>query len=190
MTNIKNVNFEKFADEYGNLLKEFEVIKYFKCADGQWKEAERYGSDRDTYEVDGQLYFRSDDTLIMLNMDFDSKTCGACYQIGNLIKNNKKITGNEILFTCKIVSNYTLSFHKQSYSDGTCFYTLQDEKGDWNVGYGSDNISNLIARMQREITIYKIPETKYKKYPQEARNILNSYANMRKEVLNNLLEIE
>lgn len=85
--------------------------------------------------------------------------------------NDKTITNNEILFTCKAdIQNrereVSLSLHKQSYSDGTCFYTLQDRRGNWKVEHGSKNLSELIKQMEHELRI----EQEYK----TSKDIMNN----------------
>jgi hypothetical protein len=189
MNDIKNVNFDKFEDEFGNLLNEFEVIKYEKYSNGEWKETERKPSGRNTYIVEGQLYFRLDNSLIALNMDFNSKTCGACYQIGKTIEDKKKISGNEILFTCKANTGNMLLLYKQSYSDGTCFYCLKDGKGNWKVAYGNNNINELVNQIKHEIEIEEQQFRKMVQYPQEVQNIYSSALNIKHEVLNNMLAL-
>jgi hypothetical protein len=148
MNKLENVNFRKFEDEFDNLLHEFEVVKYEKMANDEWVEHSRFESGRSEYIVDGQLYFRLDNALISLNMDFNSPTCGACYQIGKTIENKRKIIGNEVL-----LKNNLYSLCRQNYLDGTCFYTLQDKNKNWNVEHGSDNITELIEQLEHEIKI-------------------------------------
>ena len=45
--------------------------------------------------------------------------------------------------------------HRQDYSDGTCFYTLQDNRGQFRVDYGNRDLSELIKVLEREIEIDK-----------------------------------
>lgn len=159
---LRNVNFKQFEDDFGNLTQEYEIIKYDKRLNGEWIEDERFNSSRNYYIIDGKIYHRIDNSLFPCNMDFDSATCGACYQIGKEIINNKKIIGNDILFTemCKLDDEIlTLSLHKQRYSDNTSFYSLQDEYNDFKLNYGSDNIDGIINQIEKEIA----QKEKYKK---------------------------
>lgn len=150
---MRNVNFNLFEDEFGNIIREFGVIKYEKRSDNTWVEVQRYESGRSHYVIEDQLYYRSDDILIKLNMDFNNPTCGACYVIGEEIKNKKKITGNHKLFTVYYPSN-RLSLHKQTYSDGTCFYSLLDRNDRSKVNYGSRNLDDLITQLKHENKVY------------------------------------
>jgi hypothetical protein len=108
------------------------------------------------------------------------------------IENKRKITGNEVLFICKVDLNNnksSLSLHKQSYSDGTCFYTLQNEKGNWDVRYGNGNIQELIKEIEWDIEINSKRENEYKNYPQKVQDIYNIYSKWYNEVLDNLKKI-
>ena len=67
-------------------------------------------------------------------------------------QNIKKIIGNEYL--CKS-EYFGLKLHKQSYSDNTCFYTLEDKYGDFRVDYGNENLQELINVLERENEIDK-----------------------------------
>jgi hypothetical protein len=149
------VDFSQFEDEYGNIKREFEVICYHKLSDGTWTVHKRFDSGRLCYEIDGKLYLRVDNNLITLNMDFESDTCHACYQVGKEITNRKKITGNAILFTCRSTTQNVLTLHKQSYSDGTCFYTLKDGYGHFKTHHASHNIDELIQQVKKEKEIYE-----------------------------------
>jgi hypothetical protein len=155
MNNINNVNFKIFEDELGNLKQEFEVIVYYKNTDGKWNEHERFESGRNYYVLNGQLYYRCNNSLLPMNMDFNNESCGACYVIGEEA-NNVKITGNEILFVRNAAfDNYNicLTLHKQNYSNGHSFYSLQDNDGQFKLGYGSEKIEDLIKQIESEILI-------------------------------------
>ena len=149
MNDIENMVF----DELGNLKEEFEIIQYEKYADGKWHENRRFSSGRSYFVFDDKIYYRCDGSLIELNMDFDSETCGACYKVAGVIEGRKKITGNEVLFKESTNNGYSLSLHKQSYSDGTCFYSLKDKLGRWSVNHGSNNINDLLEQMKLEKSI-------------------------------------
>ncbi|MCC0764780.1 hypothetical protein IR151_17440 [Clostridioides sp. ES-S-0006-03] len=151
---LRSVNFKQFEDNFGNLIQEYEIIKYHKNSNGEWIEDRRFNSSRNYYIVNNNLYHRINDSLFLCNMDFNSSTCGACYQIGKEIINNKKIIGNKILFTevCKLDNqSLILSLHKQSYSDNTSFYSLRDRYNNFKLEYGSNNIEDLIIQIEKEI---------------------------------------
>jgi len=102
------------------------------------------------------------------------------------------ITGNDILFTCKpnLGINMSLSLHKQSYSDGTCFYTLQDRWGNWEVNRASRNILDLIKQVKREIEIESSVRKRdsYKANP-EIRAIYDEAIRWKEEILANLIAL-
>ena len=143
------INFNQFEDQFGNLKEEFEIISYAKLSNGEWTEDRRYKSSRSYYVIDGQIYYKSNKSFIKLNMDFNSETCGVCYQVGEKITNERKITGNDILNFYK-----SKSLHRQSYSDGTCFYTLQDRYGNWKLNHGSKDLTDIIDQLEHEVNIY------------------------------------
>jgi hypothetical protein len=67
----------------------------------------------------------------------------------------KTIVKDEVLFTHKVNLERCddLNLCRQSYSDGTCFYTLQDSRGNWKIEYGSRDILELIEQLEHEIKI-------------------------------------
>ena len=146
----KLVDFSQFEDAFGNLKRQFEVIRYDKYADGTWVEEKRHESGRSYYEMDGQLYYRIDNSGIALNMDFDSETCHACYKIGKEITDYKKITGDSILFTCHSAIGDVLRLRKQSYSDDTSFYMLEGQDENYPLHYASRELEELIQSIERE----------------------------------------
>ncbi|MCC0705151.1 hypothetical protein IC213_19010 [Clostridioides sp. ES-S-0049-02] len=153
---LRSVNFKQFEDKFGNLIKEYEIIKYCKHSNGKWVEDMRFNSSRNYYIIDNNLYHRINDSLFLCNMDFNSCICGACYQIGKIIENNKKIIENKILFTevCKLDNQLLmLSLYKQSYSDNTSFYSLRDKYNNSKLEYGSNNIEDLITQIEKEILL-------------------------------------
>jgi len=86
-------------------------------------------------------------------MDFDSKDCHACYKIvGENTEDYKRIIGNEYLSYNKYLN---LKLHKQNYSDGTCFYTLEDNRGEFRVNYGNRDLKELIKVLEGTIEIDK-----------------------------------
>ncbi len=125
MKKLENINFSKFEDEFGNLKEEFDVIVYTKLSNGEWVEDKKTTSGRSYYIEDNRLYYRSGDTLLPLNMDFNSKTCGACYQIGDVIQDKRKITNNEILFETKLDTKIKLLGR---------YSLLYAKRSKWNVG--------------------------------------------------------
>lgn len=99
------------------------------------------------------------------------------------------ITNDEILFTCELKLDRIsrLSLWKQSYSDGTCFYTLQDENKNWKVEYGSRDLKELIAQLEHELKVeeeYKSHEL-MEKYPFMI-HVYNEVKKWRENILSNV----
>lgn len=144
----------KFYDSFGNRINNYIVEKYYKNTN-VWHLEETIKTNSGSYfVVDDKFYFRGNsDSLIPLNMDFDSKDCHACYKIvGEDTESYVKIIGN--IYLCEN-SYLNLRLHKQDYSDGTCFYSLQDSKGDFRVNYGNYDLTKLIKVLKETIRIKK-----------------------------------
>lgn len=99
----------------------------------------------------------------------------------------KTITNNEVLFSCKSKFGDILTLHKQSYSDGTCFFTLEDRNGNWKLEYGNHKISALLKQVKREIKIDSSVEKEnfYKTNP-EIKAIYDSIKDWKQKIANNL----
>lgn len=149
-----NKNYENFSDHdkeffdsFGNRTHNYEIARYEKHSDGTWEETGRRETvGTDTFVMNGKIYFRYNDSLIPMNMDFDSKTCGVCERIEKEIPVGRKIVGNSVLAQFNYVrEQYSLC--RQDYSDGTSFYTLQDSRGQWNVRHGNNELKPLIKSL-------------------------------------------
>jgi hypothetical protein len=104
----------------------------------------------------------------------------------------KTITNNEILFTCKPNLNRVSAklLHKQSYSDGTCFYSLQDRMGNWKVDHGNRDLNELIKQMEHELRIHQEwKETKYLVENEEVRKVYQAIEEWNIEMINKMKEI-
>ena len=66
---------------------------------------------------------------------------------------NRIVVSNDMLFTCKSSLGDTLSLHKQSYSDGTCFYMLKDDSGNMKAEHGNSSLLKLIRQLKHEIKV-------------------------------------
>ena len=66
---------------------------------------------------------------------------------------NRIVVSNDMLFTCKSSLGDTLSLHKQSYSDGTCFYMLRDNSGNMKAEHGNSSLLKLVRQFKHEIKI-------------------------------------
>ena len=144
---------DTFYDEFGNRINNYIVEKYYKSYDA-WKLEETIKTNAGSYfVVDGKFYFECNGSLIPLNMDFESESCGACYKVvGKDTTEYKRIIGNEYLCENKHLG---LRLHRQDYSDGTCFYMLKDNRGQWRVDYGNHNLLELIGVLERGIEVDK-----------------------------------
>lgn len=144
----------EFYDSFGNRINNYIVEKYYKSGE-RWNLEETLKTNAGSYfVVNDKFYFLgNNDSLIPLNMDFESKDCGACYKVvGEDTENYVKIIGNEYLCYNKYLN---LKLHKQNYSDGTCFYTLEDNHGDFSVDYGKSKLSELIKVLEGNIEVDK-----------------------------------
>ncbi|MNH75582.1 hypothetical protein D3C73_278260 [compost metagenome] len=182
MQTIEKIDFSKFQDDFGNVIQEFEVVEFDKRSNGEWVEEKRHGSGRQYYNVEGQLYLKYSGGCIKLNMDFDSETCGRCFKIGAIIENPRKIIGNDTLFNIRLSVMGTKKLVRQSYADGTSFYCLQDEKGNWKVEYGNKDLMQLIEQVKREIEVYSMTTKETRSH------IYDEIINNENELLNKLME--
>lgn len=152
---LKFTDYEhEFYDDFGNKINNYIVEKYYKNSNDDWILEETIKTNAGNYfVVDGKFYFETNGSLIPLNMDFKSESCGACYKIVGIdITEYKRIIGNEYLCRNKYLG---LKLHKQSYSDGTCFYALEDNNGRFRVNYANSDLSELIKVLERRIEINK-----------------------------------
>lgn len=149
--NSNRLNFNEYRnvlfDDFGNLKRVFEIARYEKYADETWRETDRFTTlGCSTFVIDNQIYFRCDDSLLPVNMDFGNKTCGACEQIIKEVPVSHKIIGNEILKKFVFYGErYFLK--KQSYNNGESFYSFQDIYGNFNVEQGSHDLKKLINNL-------------------------------------------
>lgn len=158
-------DFNKFKklwyDELGNRTVNAVTERYEKRSDGKWYKDESWESIKSNiFVIDGQIYerFVGDESLMPLNMDFNSSTCGVYWKLIKEIKNTEvKITNNEIIYSSDIIDLY---IHKQSYSDNTCFYSIiRGNSRDANVNECGDNIDDILTVFQRDLSWHN--ENKY-----------------------------
>lgn len=143
-----------FYDKFGNCINNYWIEKYYKNSNNEWILEETYTTNVGAYYVvNDKIYLECNNSLIPLNMDFNSKDCYACYKIkGEDTTEYINIISNEYL--CK--NEYlNLRLHKQNYSDGTSFYSLEDNRGEFRVNYGDKDLKQLILVLQSKIKINK-----------------------------------
>ena len=139
----------QFFDKFGNRKNNYIIEKYCKSTNGWILEETIKTYNGCYYVVNNKCYFECNNSLIPLNMDFESKDCGAVYKIvGKDITKYRKIIGNEYLCTNEYLG---LKLHRQDYSDGTCFYTLQDKFGEFRVNHGNKNLEELINVLEKTL---------------------------------------
>lgn len=145
---------DSFYDEFGNRINNYIIEKYYKSGNNDWILEETIKTNAGSYfVVDGKPYFECNGSLIPLNTDFESESCHACYKVvGEDTTEYIRVVGNEYL--CKN-EHLELRLHRQDYSDGTCFYTLEDSRGQWRVDYGNHDLLELIGVLERGIEIDK-----------------------------------
>lgn len=143
---------DSFYDEFGNRTNNYIIEKYYKNKNNDWILEETIKTNAGSYfVVDEKLYFECNGSLLPLNSDFESESCGVCYKVvGKDTTEYKRIICNEYL--CRN-EHLGLRLHRQDYSDGTCFYTLEDNRGEFRVDYGNHKLVELIKVLERGIAI-------------------------------------
>lgn len=149
-----------FYDRFGNRFSVPIVEKYEKNSDGEWILDKSFTSNSNCYIIDGQIYYFDvgGDTLMSLNMDFDSPNCYACYKLVGERTDYERIVGNTVLYQCEVMRKY---LHRQDYSDGTCFYSIHsigDGLMNFRVNEGSSDLNDLV----RVLNQYNKIDQKYK----------------------------
>lgn len=153
------LNFSDFKDqlydEFGNHKVGRQIVVFDKGSDGLWhhNEFEKLDTLSGHYhilDVEGKkkIYYQVRDSLLPMNMDFNSPDCGRCYKIGGEIPLDHKITGNEVL---AVVPNHlgdVFRLHRQDYSDMPSFYTFQDAHGDFHVEHAEHNLFVLLKTLE------------------------------------------
>ncbi|MBQ8248103.1 MAG: hypothetical protein IJZ42_13325 [Lachnospiraceae bacterium] len=142
-------------DEFGNRRTGHEILVYDKCSDGSWQlnESEKIDTLAGYYfvldvENEKKIYYRVNDSMLPMNMDFNSPDCHRCYVIGNEIPVTHKITGNEVLAAVTNGFGETYRLHRQDYSDTPSFYTFQDSRGDFHVEHAEHNLFVLLKTLE------------------------------------------
>ena len=139
---------QSLYDDLGNRISIPLVEYYEKNSNGEWVKRREAEEKSNCFVIDGKLYerFVVDDSLMPLNMDFNSPTCHTCYKVVGEKTDFVRITGNEILYRCPILEIY---LHKQSYSDGTHFYSIiRNGQRYGNVNECLSDLNELIRQME------------------------------------------
>lgn len=142
-------------DEFGNPRKAFEIKIYDKNSLGEWHMTETACTNGSVFyalpDTNGKLvpYHRVNDTLLPLNTDFNSPSCGRCYEVGEEVPVVHKIVGNAIL--CHLRSSHGAEYklRRQDYSDTPSFYYLADAAGQFRVGHGGHDLHALLSKLQK-----------------------------------------
>lgn len=141
-------------DAFGNRRRVHMIARYERDSSGAWRETERFTTDAgDTFvitdKVSGSIiYFRCGDSLIPANMDFNSPTCHACEQIVGEVHILHAISNNEYIYTTDTPGDLFPCLHKQSYTDGTAFYCLLTNNGDFFPRHGNRDPHALAEQLR------------------------------------------
>lgn len=143
-------------DEFGNRRVGRQIVVFDKGSDGLWHHNESEKLDTlsgffHVLDVDGKkkIYQKVNDSLLPLNMDFNSPDCGRCYKIGGEIPLDHKITGNEVLAEVYNHRGDVFRLRRQDYSDTPSFYTFQDSNGNVQTGHADHSLFVLLKTLGR-----------------------------------------
>ncbi len=165
-------------DEFGNRTINVITERYEKGSDKQWYKDESWKADNSNiFVIGGQLYERyvGDESLMPLNMDFNSSTCGVYWKLIKEEKNTEiKITNNEKIYCSNVLDLYV---HKQDYSDDTCFYSIIRGNSKYaNVNECGKNIEDILRVFKRDLSWYNDNKYSYDSdYKQELENIIKYF---------------
>lgn len=95
---------------------------------------------------------------------------------------SKTLVSKENLFTHKLgLRNFVLTLNKETYSDGSSFYSLVDYYGNSKVERASNNLNDLIEQLVREQNEYdKASKSEVNREYQEVQNnfkLINEWYN-------------
>lgn len=144
----------KLFDCFGNRFNIPIVEEYQRNSNREWVLQESNSYSENYYLLDDKLYLRFGGKLMSLETDRNNPELNVYWKLVGIRTDFKRITANEILF-----ENHYRRLHKQSYSDGTCFYTLHQwverpyphYERDFKVEEGADNLQELIDYMNGQI---------------------------------------
>lgn len=168
---------KQLFDDFGNRNNELVVEEYFRNSTREWIKNTCYNSSINCYLVDGKLYNRYGNSLMPLETDFNNEKLNVCWKVIEIRTDFVRITGNKILYNCPTLKKRLC---RQDYSDGTCFYTLQDNykplnnSFSWNVNEGSKDISEIIEYLNRQNMV----DYKYIKSLPHLTNLINARNNL------------
>lgn len=164
---------KQLFDEFGNRFNELVVEEYYRNCNREWIKDISYNSSINCYLVDGKLYNRYGDKLMPLETDFNNQKLNVCWKVVGIRTDFVRITGNVILYNCPTLKKRLC---RQDYSDGTCFYTLQDNDKplnhsfSWNVNEGSKDIDEIIEYLNRHNAV----DSKYLKSLPHLTTLINA----------------
>lgn len=145
-------------DEFGNRRSKPITEKYEKYADGKWHKDEAWRGGN-IYVIDGKIYEKYNDSLMPLNMDFNSSSCHACWKLIEEITEFKRITGNKNLYYSPVLK---ITLHRQDYSNGTCFYSLIRDGEKYAAVDECGTLEKILEVLRR----YNRIDDKYRMLPQ------------------------
>lgn len=133
-------------------LKRYIIDVYDKRANGEWVLHHQEDSDHGYFDVidDKVIYWhnKSANSFSYANMDFNSPTCGRCFQINGTYQKDRYKVSDEILMefmcghTCRTIQKH-ITYDNGKYEH--C-YTIKDEYGDFNVNDFSYTFDGIMQR--------------------------------------------
>lgn len=157
--NVKFTDVEHILfDDLGNPRRAFEIQIYDKNSLGEWNQVETVCTNGSIFyavpDANGTLvpYHRCNDTLLPLNTDFNSPSCGRCYVVGKEIPVVHKVVGNEVLSRTQSRSGQIYELRRQDYSDSPSFYYFADASGRFRVNHGNHDLHALLDRLKRDFS--------------------------------------
>lgn len=133
-------------------LKRYIIDVYDKRANGEWVLDHQEDSDHGYFDVidDKVIYWHNKpaNSFSYANMDFNSPTCGRCFQINGTYQKDRYKVSDEILMEFMCGHTYRTIQKHITYDKGKyehC-YTIKDGYGDFNVNDFSYTLDGIMQR--------------------------------------------
>lgn len=165
-------------DDLGNRTINAVTERYEKHSDGKWHKDEMWENIKSNiFVIEGQIYerFVGDESLMPLNMDFNSSSCHVCWKLIEENENTEvKIINNEIIYCSDILD---LKIQKQDYSNNTSFYSILRENSiHANINECGRNIEDILSVFKRDLSWYNDNKNFYNvDYAQALEDIIKHF---------------